>query len=365
MLRYFISVVFLLITFIGYSQKQNDSTMISNYLYDQLDYKQNRLSCQVLDSISSIEFYSTTMKFTMGDGSCIPTEFFFYKTGTTFKKVHSSMDLVCTDDFINSLGKKIRITNRSDALKFQDIMNVVDSWNNLNTDRKVFKVDNSWYFIRDRFFDKYDVFEIQVSSKGKIELIKYHKHLQGLNVPEDIVDSYENQIRWGYKKPHVNSEDSTYLRDCISKEINFHFEYKKLSSRLVEKFSAADFYNCKIVFTQEGYSNANAFYLMKYNNQVQHANSARELLEKDLFFSSISSDFDLLTEDDALTVEEAIDVIAPLGTFDKDKKEHFKQAGKWFFVRRDFFDKKCAFVLETNNEGKITSFYYDNKVVKQ
>ncbi len=364
MFRLVFTLVIIFIGIVGFSQSKNDSTDISKYLYNQLDYHQTRLSCYALDSISSIEFYSTKMNFPTGDGGYIPTEYFLCKTGDSFKKVISSPELLCANEFIQSIKSNIIIKGINDALKFQEILDAVDIRNNFNGDKEIFKIDDAWYFIRDKFFEDYEMFVVHVSTKGKIEAIEYKKE-KDVIVPDSAVKSSSHKADWGYKIPSVSIKDSIYLHRFINENSHFHFEFTALQSRLIEKITSAKFYKAKIVFTDRGFSNATVFKLMKYNDGIIHANSGKGLLKNILFLTSLQNVFMFNSEDDALTFEEALDVIDPISTFDVEHKAHLFKDGKWCFIRGESFGEKSGYVIETDTNGKIVSLTYDNKLIKQ
>jgi hypothetical protein len=342
---------------------KSDSILISDYLYSQLEYAQTRLSGNMLDSISTAELYCTKMKFPTGHGGYIPTEYHLIKTNGKFTSVYDDYELICTPEFMASLKPNFFLKDGKSALKFQELLDVVNSQNNMNSDRISFNIGQDWYFIRDVFFSKYDLFFVKTNKRGKILSIEYQRDREGLDIPENVINSDGHSVDWGYNLPKVTREDSTYLRNYFNENTNFHFEIKEQKSRLAEKITTASFYNASIVFTDGNSSSATVFKVMKTNDGVMHANSAKELLKSPQFFESLRKDFLLKTEDDAITFEEALDVIAPLGTFDIDDKEHLQIDGKWYFVRSESFGDKAAFIVEVDEKGELTNFKYDSKAI--
>lgn len=69
--------------------------------------------------------------------------------------------------------------------------------------------------------------------------------------------------------------------------------------------------------------------------------------------------FALLTDDDAKTLQTALDLLYPTYSDDDKKAVSFHHTGtEWTFVRGNFFDKKMGFVLTTDAKGKVTGVKY-------
>ncbi len=343
---------------------KKDSLEFSEYLHNQLEYKQIRLSCQLLDSISSAEFYCTKMNFPMGDGGYIPTSYHLIKTKSGFRPVFSTEELITSPEFLASLNNNFNLKDENSALKFQELLDIVDSRNNLNSDRAFFNRKNTWYFIRDKFFDDYDVFIIETNDKGEVTSISFRKDKNIVETTDNVIKSNSHRAEWGYKVPTVSAKDSAYLRSYFDEQTNFHFEFSKIESRLVEKICNANFYIAKLVFTQENCSSATGFNLVKTQDTIMHANNNRELLEKPEFMKSLRPNLIIKSREDAMTFEEALDVLVPIGTFDTEDKALLQLDGKWYFVRSESFGDKAAFVIETDAKGHIKSFNYTSKAMK-
>ncbi|MDX1679353.1 MAG: hypothetical protein R3242_01365 [Akkermansiaceae bacterium] len=63
-------------------------------------------------------------------------------------------------------------------------------------------------------------------------------------------------------------------------------------------------------------------------------------------------------EEDAKSLEAALDLIYPLGTFDEEHRKIYREGNKWIFVRGDIFDNLKGFQFTVDDEGTVTSIDY-------
>lgn len=69
--------------------------------------------------------------------------------------------------------------------------------------------------------------------------------------------------------------------------------------------------------------------------------------------------FRLLTDQDAIVLEHALDVVYPIVGSEDRKAEAFRHdTSQWMFVRGLFFGKQSGFVFKTDATGAITSVKY-------
>jgi len=59
--------------------------------------------------------------------------------------------------------------------------------------------------------------------------------------------------------------------------------------------------------------------------------------------------------------QDALDILFPLGHFDKKHKKYYQKGEKWFFIRGETFNKKTGVVVTIDNKGKIVKI---NKIRK-
>jgi len=81
------------------------------------------------------------------------------------------------------------------------------------------------------------------------------------------------------------------------------------------------------------------------------------------FVQMLNPAFALKTDDDAKTLQSAMDEVYPPVTDDEKKAIGFTHAGNtWTFYRGPFFANKMGFVLTTDGGGKITAAKYVMKL---
>lgn len=72
-----------------------------------------------------------------------------------------------------------------------------------------------------------------------------------------------------------------------------------------------------------------------------------------------SPSFKLTSDDDAKSVQQAMDVVYPiLGDSDKAAEKFTHGSNQWTFVRGKFFDKLMGFVVTTDAGGTVTGVKY-------
>jgi hypothetical protein len=70
-------------------------------------------------------------------------------------------------------------------------------------------------------------------------------------------------------------------------------------------------------------------------------------------------DFKLGNDNDARTLQAALDAIFPISDHGDKKAEQFRHAGnQWVFVRGEFFEKKMGFVVTTDAAKAVTAVSY-------
>ncbi len=74
------------------------------------------------------------------------------------------------------------------------------------------------------------------------------------------------------------------------------------------------------------------------------------------FVKMLNPDFKLKTDDDAKSMQAALDSAYPVITDDDKKAEKFRRTGnQWVFARGKFFNDDLGFVFQTDDSGTITS----------
>ncbi len=89
-----------------------------------------------------------------------------------FKTISNKEELLYDKSFQKAVAQKHKIRNQNEAEKFEGIINQLIQ-NAKPEYRKVYKKENIWYFIRDKFFDDLSGVLVLVNSKGEILHIEY------------------------------------------------------------------------------------------------------------------------------------------------------------------------------------------------
>jgi len=166
------------------------------------------------------------------------------------------------------------------------------------------------------------------------------------------------------KASTVSLEDIASIKKLLNK--NTTVEKKRLESTILPQVFNSMFYTVDIKTTivdssEDGVSSSSStesFVAVSKNDNYKILKKEKQLL------TYINKKF-ILGKKTALKFQEALDVIFPLGYWDKKKEEYFEKNGEWFFVRGESFSKKKAVVVKVDKKGEITSIRFVKDIDKK
>ncbi len=341
-----------------------DSLDINNYLHRQMIYSNTKVTNKSIREISKAQFFEAKLLFSLGDGSGFPTTLAFMKNGNGFTVSPSLNDLVETEEFLSSVNKDFRLSTPDAAIRFQDLLDLFDPWNQLDNDKAIFRQGNDWFFVRDKFFDDTKMFKVSTDPKGKVVSVLAADSNEPVEIPDDAIRQRSSEGYLSGRDPVVSPEDSLFMREKFEAQINYYFEFTENKARAIRRISKGHFYLASLVFPSDYGSFSQGFHLFKCGNNYSHSDGGKGLLTSPAFKSSILKDFELKSEDDASSFEELLDAVVPMDSFDLKYKKHFQKGGAWYFVRGDFFEKREAYIVETYENGSVKSISFDTIIIE-
>ncbi len=205
--------------------------------------------------------------------------------------------------------------------------------------------------------------------KAKLEELDGHETIMDISVINDeffLVKQFSKKgklLVFNFKNPIYEKKQMVSLKDrnSIKKLLNKNITTNKslLVSKELEIVFDAIFYNIAIITTEKDETGS-----MKSTENIKAVKNNKDefLLFKEIsdMTKIIKKDF-ILNPKTAKFFQDALDILFPLGHFDKKHKKYYQKGEKWFFIRGETFNKKTGVVVTIDNKGKIVKI---NKIRK-
>jgi hypothetical protein len=159
----------------------------------------------------------------------------------------------------------------------------------------------------------------------------------------------------------LTSEERAFFDQHISELVKV--EPTRVVDPAVQKVFAAPFYEVTTTIHEGDGTNTLKLIVARLGSQL--VSVTRPSTDADLpdFLTMLNPGFKLATEDDARTLQQALDVAYPIiGSGDKKAETNRRAGNEWIFVRGIFFDKKMGYVFQTDPSGRIVSVKYSLKL---
>ncbi|MDV7186659.1 hypothetical protein R3X25_05145 [Lutibacter sp. TH_r2] len=355
------TIVISILTFVSlaaFGQNNAEQTKIKDYLESSLLNKNTLLISSAWQKVTASDIYQSELLFSTNhhDGHNIVQLQYFIKTGNKLIAFKDQNDLLASNAFLESLkSKKFKLTTEDDGVAFQSFLKLLDYKNGLG----FFTEDNTWYFIRDKFFDDIKAYIVTTDSKGEIVSIVYQDELEK-NLPETLLQAGKN-IDSTNSEASISKADSDFMRNYLYKNTNYKFEITPLNFYSINKISNISINKCNLKVTEgeEGnsFTNNTPFVLVSSNNEYIKS-SIDVLLEIPIFLNSLQEKYTLKTEDDARLFQYVLDDLSPVSKFDIELKTFYKKDNMWFFVREKSFDDLKGYILLVDEKNKVSHLEY-------
>lgn len=350
-----------ILTFISvasFSQNNTEQTKIKDYLKSTILNKSELLVSSASQNVTASDIYQSELLFSTShhDGHNILQIQYFIKIGNKLIAFKNQNDLLASNAFLESIkSKKFKLTTEEDGVTFQSFLKLLDFERGLG----FFTEDNTWYFIRDKFFDDIKAYIVTIDNKGQILSIDYEDELKK-TLPETLLQAGEN-IDDTNSEASISTKDSDFMRNYLFENTNYEFEVSPLDFYSLNKISSISINKCNLKVTEgeEGnsWTNNTPFMLISSNNEYIKS-SVDGLLEMPLFLNSLQEKYTIETEDDAQLFQNVLDDLSPVSQFDIELKTFYKKDNMWFFVREKRFDDLNGYILVVDDKNKVSYLEY-------
>ncbi|MDD4673096.1 MAG: hypothetical protein PHI03_09180 [Bacteroidales bacterium] len=162
----------------------------------------------------------------------------------------------------------------------------------------------------------------------------------------------------------VSNSETELVLNYIKNSSNASFGVDTLETPRLNALNANLFaYSIIHTYEQDGFSGSklhSGMFVLEHNGTMQHIESIREIPCTKLFKQIANAQITLVTNDDALLLEELLDEIIPAK--DEEVKSFYKEGDNWLFVRDTFFNDKSGYAVEVDTNGKIAAISYKLKL---
>ena len=342
----------------AFGQNNVEQTKIKDYLKSTIQNKNTLLISNISQNIVASDIIKSSLTINTGDKYNNNTiqELYFIKTDNKLTSFKNLSELLASNEFLESIkSKKFKLTTEEDGIAFQSILKLMDNERGLG----FFIEENTWYFIRDKFFDDVKAYVVTTDKNGQITNIAYENKLKKV-LPETVLKAGET-TNYSNSEATFSKKDSVYMRNYLFDNTNYKFEVTPLNFYSINKISSILINKCNLKVTEgdEGssFTNNTPFVLVSNNNEYIKT-SINELLETSLFLKSLQEKYTLKTEDDARLFQYVLDDLSPVSKFDIELKTFYKKDNMWFFVREKSFDDLKGYILLVDEKNKVSHIEY-------
>ncbi|MDY0310016.1 MAG: hypothetical protein RBR29_09560, partial [Castellaniella sp.] len=270
----------------------------------------------------------------------------------------SNIMMLVSPQFIELLkDSKFKLKTEDDAIALQTLLCLIDNYKALG----YFKEDQTWYFVRDKFFDDTTAYEIVTDKKARIVSITHHSDLKK-EVPESFLAAGKKED-FDQIRNTVSEEDSLWSRNYLFQKADYSFSHDRLDLPIDTSQSLADVYHCKLETTEiysdgvEGTTHY-SFMLLSNDGIYEVFQNEEELIKSELFTDSILSVMTIANEEDAGAFQNLMDYLNPVDDSFRFEKEYYQQDGIWIFLRDTRFDDTLGYMVKTDESGAIKYVEY-------
>lgn len=351
----YLAILFLLISFAAVSQANKETESINEYLKSTVKYSNKLIVNSSVQSVIKSNILEAGLSVNIGDkyNDAHILSSYFIDIDDKLVPFGSISEILSAPDFIEVLkNDKFKLKTEEDGIALQTLFCLIDNYDPLG----FFKVDHTWYFIRDKFFNDITAYEIITDKKSNIISIEYHSDLR-TNIPESFL-AVNKKEKFGRIEDVVVKKDSISSHNYLLQNADYTFSSALAEIPIDTKESLTGVYYCELKSTQtypEGDQciTSYSFMLMSNNGDYEKFRDGKALTESDVFTENILKSIKINNEEDAKAFQDIVDIINPVSNSFRILKKFYLQDGIWFFLRETSFDDLYGYMVKTDESGAI------------
>lgn len=355
-----IILIFLLLNVSVFCEETAEQKKINKYLLSTVQLKNKQIVSSKSQSISISDIIEGSLTFSTGDANAYNTikAEYFLKSNNKLISFSDINTLIASKEFIASIkAKKFNLKTEDDAVAFQSFLKLIDNERGLG----YFKEDNTWYFIRSKFFKRVRACIVKTDKMGQVAEISIADELKKA-VPEKLLKVGETTFNANSKKSIVSKKDSIFIYNSLKSNSNYTFEVSPLDFYSLNKISTISISNCAMKVT-EGVENMSStsitrFMLVSNNNEYIKKTSINDLFKMPLFIKSLQKKYTIKTKEDARLFQYILDDLEPISQSDIALKTFYKKDNMWVFVREKRFDDIKGYIVLLDDKNKVSYMEY-------
>lgn len=353
-------MLFALLAVTNFSLAQNsaETEKIIKYLESTIEYRDKIIISNTSQEVVALDIISNSLIFETGEnyGSLL-REQYFINSDNKLTSFNTVSDILASNEFIESIkAKKFKLNTEEDGVAFQTMLKLIDGESGYG----FFKEDNSWYFIRSKFFDDIRAYVVVTDAKGQISSIVFNKKLMN-EVPETLqrVGEYIPQNK--DLENIISKKDSAYMHNYLLDKVNCVFEISPRKYYSVNKKATPSIFECAFKITNKDDSISEHKFMLVSNNKEYLKPSRDEILKMPSFLEYLQEKHKIKTEEDGKLFQDFLDDFTLASKSNNKVKTFYNKENIWVFVREKSFGDLKGYVVKVDGEYKVS--YIENNTI--
>jgi len=335
------------------SKATEDQLKVNSEFYTQVQFDN-----PLFQSISNAVIVKAGIAYTLPQANLplIDSEKLFLVSGNAATAYNSEYELITSPQFVALIQGNYKLKSNAEAEVFHNLFSLIDMrWSRTS----FYQQGNSWYFIRNTFFDDIEFWRIDTDDSGKVQTIAYESRME-ITIPDEVLEPDDRSPLLDQQADiKITPAQLDAMKQHINSNISFTQSVNRLTDYTISQISVAkicehNFIIEEVYTDSEGNSyNSNRTSLIisiNHNGEEGFFETHTEMLTSSIFAGSVKSTLTLKTDEDAQLFEKMLDEITP---FYEPKKERLQKDNAWFFIRDESFGDNEGFAVTIDSNGRV------------
>jgi len=344
------------------SKATEDQLKVNSEFYTQVQFDN-----PLFQSISNAVIVKAGIAYTLPQANLplIDSEKLFLVSGNAATAYNSEYELITSPQFVALIQGNYKLKSNAEAEVFHNLFSLIDMrWSRTS----FYQQGNSWYFIRNTFFDDIEFWRIDTDDSGKVQTIAYESRME-ITIPDEVLEPDDRSPLLDQQADiKITPAQLDAMKQHINSNISFTQSVNRLTDYTISQISVAkicehNFIIEEVYTDSEGNSyNSNRTSLIisiNHNGEEGFFETHTEMLTSSIFAGSVKSTLTLKTDEDAQLFEKMLDEITP---FYEPKKERLQKDNAWFFIRDESFGDNEGFAVTIDSNGKIQQITHSREL---